>query len=170
MGKTAIGPLALLTLLLAAPLQAEDDRRDFWSIHGGFAYVWDDHAFNDFDASNVASYLGGTWGFAPEPFADWLGVEAEFGLTPTDGSWQGRDWSAASASTYFSAYWGRERLYLKFRGGLAANYVDVEGVTDSDVGIAAGVGLGFKLFDQPLELHVTSIDSNINTVTLHWRF
>jgi len=181
--KSVIRGLAsrgLVIALLLCPMAAvasqgadnnsSGDLRDFWSINGGIAYAWSDHALRDFEFEDSATLLTGGWGWGPNAFPDWLGVEAELGFTPTDGRWQGDDWSLITGGAYFSSYVGSEQFYLKLRAGIAANQVDVEGFTNSDVGLAVGGGFGFQLLGQPLELQITSVDSNINTITLHWRF
>jgi hypothetical protein len=166
--------LVFLMLSITMPVVAQDggtrELRDFWSINGGIAYAWDEAAFQDFESSDVAAYLSGSWGAGPGFFPDWMGVEAEIGLTVSDGRWLGERWSMHSAAAYLSTYTGSERLYFKLRGGLSSNRVDIGGFTGSDTGLAGGVGIGFLLFDQPLELHFTAVDRNVNTLTLHWRF
>jgi len=165
-----IAVAAGLALLASASIAKADDPRDFWSLNAGIAYAWNEHAFRDFDGNDVASIATGTWGWGPDAFPDWLGVELEGGLTLTDGRWLGEDWSMQTVAGYLSGHWGSERLYLKLRGGIASNRVEIADFSGNDTGLAGGVGLGFKLLGQPLEAHFTAVDGNVNTITLHWRF
>lgn len=163
----------VLVFLFAVPaVQAGEtgDLRDFWSINGGIAYAWDENAFREFDADDAAAYLSATLGAGPRFMPDWMGVETELGLTVMDGRWLDQRWSMYSAAVYLSLYTGSDRFYLKLRGGLSSNRVDIAGFTGSDTGLAGGVGLGFPLFGRPVELHLTAVDRNVNTLTLHWRF
>jgi hypothetical protein len=169
-----LASLFFLACAITIPAAAQEGDasglRDFWSINGGIAYAWDEHAFHDFESGGVASYLSGGWGTGLGFMPDWMGVEAELGLTATDGRWLGERWSMYSAAAYLSTYTGSERLYVKLRGGLSSNRVDIGGFTGSDTGLAGSIGLGFLLLDQPLELHFTAVDRSVNTLTLHWRF
>ena len=169
-----LSALLLLTSFISIPAVAEDrgttERRDFWSINGGIAYAWDESAFRDFESSDVAAYLSGSWGVGPGFLPQWMGVEAELGLTASDGRWLGEQWSMYSGAAYLTTYTGSERLYIKLRGGVSSNRVEIGGVAASDSGLAGSMGIGFLLFDQPMELHFTAVDRNVNTLTLHWRF
>ncbi|MDQ2070273.1 hypothetical protein [Natronospira bacteriovora] len=169
-------PLIFIACLLLAVPRAEaandsgPDQRDFWSLNFGIAYAWDEHAFRDFNGNDVATWLSGGWGGHFGFMPDWMGMEAELATTVTDGSWLGEDWSMISGAFYLSTYTGSERLYLKLRGGLSSNRVKIGNYTGSDTGLAGGAGIGFQFLGQPLELHFTAVDGDVNTLTLHWRF
>jgi hypothetical protein len=157
-------------ILISTAVRAEGPDRDFWSVNVGTAYAWEDDAFSNLESDEFAGYLSGTWGWGPAFLPDWIGVEAELGTTVSDGTWLGEDWSMISGAGYLTTSLGSDSLYLKLRGGVSSNRADVGGFTATETGLAGSIGLGFKAFGQPLELHLTAIDSDVNAITLHWQF
>lgn len=167
-----LGLLAITSLVMLIPAAARADgpERDFWSLNVGMAYPWEDEAFSNLDSDTFATYVSGTWGWGPAVFPDWIGVEAELGTTAGEGLWMGQEWSLTSGAAYLSATLGSEDLYLKLRGGVSSNRADIGGFTSDASGLAGSMGVGFRLFGQPLELNFTAIDRDVNTLTLHWQF
>lgn len=162
--------LASLVMLMPAAARADGPDRDFWSLNVGTAYPWKDEAFSNLDSDTFATYVGGTWGWGPAAFPDWIGVEAELGTTVSEGLWVGQEWSLTSGAAYLSATLGSENLYLKLRGGVSSNRTEIGEYSGNATGLAGSMGVGFRLFGQPLELNLTAIDRDINAVTLHWQF
>lgn len=168
--RLGLAVTASLVMLIPAAARADGPERDFGSLNVGSAYPWEGEAFSNLDSDTFATYVSGTWGWGPRAFPDWMGVEAELGTTISEGLWVGEEWSITSGAAYLATTLGSETLYLKLRGGVSSNRTEIGEYTGRGSGLAGSMGIGFQLFGQPLELNITAIDRDVNTVTLHWQF
>lgn len=162
--------LASLILLCLLPLGANAHTEDvMWSVHGGLSWGWDDDAFSEFSASDSLLMLGGGIRWQTEWMPDYLSIQGELGVTADDGRWREESLDVTYGAGFATLAYG-DRVRLLLRGGVSLVRVDVGGATATDSGLAGGVGLGLPMDDYKLEVHLTSIDRNINYLGFYWRF
>lgn len=100
---------------------------------------------------------------------DALAVEADLITTVADGDIGGNDFSATTLAAYVSWRWGHE-WYLKLRGGVLAEYVEVGPSDAFGSGLSGGVGAGWRRGRQLVEIELTGVEKAVYMISLAWYF
>ena len=98
-----------------------------------------------------------------------LALEADLVTTVIDGELGRFDFSTSTAGAYL-AWRSSGDLFLKLRGGVLAERVEV-GPSDAwGAGLSGSVGIGWRRAGNLLELELTGIEKSAYMVSLAWYF
>lgn len=159
-----------LTALAAGPAQAqEEDDPNYWTVRVGVMdpYTSDD-AF-DFNFGDAAVNVSGTWG-RRLPWMEGLSSEVEVGTSVVKGDFNGPDYRLTTAAGYV-AWRSRGPIYFRLRAGMLYEHATVGGVSDNDVGLSAGGGVGWEIAEgHTLEFDYTLIEEDVHFFSIGYRF
>ncbi len=155
--------LAFLWLLLLPLPAAAAEQIDAlnWGVRVGA--VQPNYRSADFATAGGASAL---YRHREYPF---LALELEAMATLIDGELVGRDFSISTVGAYL-AWRSRGQWYLKLRGGILAEYVEVGEADAWGSGLAGGIGAGFRRGEQLFEIELTGVEQAAYMVSLAWYF
>ena len=121
------------------------------------------------DPVNAGVLIGKEWGVV----AGDIGVQAEFTTTINEGSFvyfpDVYDVSIDTQAIY-GAFRTAGPVYLIAKAGLLREEVDIGGFSESDSGLAGGLGIGFSLGVAQLELEYTVVEEDVAYASLGVRF
>lgn len=134
--KTIIGALLAAGLLAAAPAHADSD----WRVKAGMMSLEDD----DSAATNVGVVYA-------MDFAGIIGAEFEVNTSIADGEYDLGGFGTADHSVLqggaYATLTTPGPIYFKAKAGLVYNDAEIAGVSDSSVGEALGIGVGFTFVE-----------------------
>lgn len=155
MRKSIIGLLLTLGVLAATPAQAFDSD---WRVKAGILSLEDD--------SSSATNVGLVYAM---DFAGIIGAEVEANTSIADGDYEVLGVSADHSTTQLGGYATLTTpgpIYFKAKAGLMYSDVEIGGASDSGVGEALGVGMGFFGFE--LEYTRSTVDFSGNDVDMDY--
>ena len=117
------------------------------------------------DPVNTSLILGYEFGVV---FGD-VGLEAEFSRTTSDGEVGGEDLEV-DTNGYYVTFLTPGALYLKARAGMVDSDVKIGSASESDNNSSLGVGVGISTGILRVELEFTTIDDDIEYLTLGLQF
>lgn len=170
MFRSPIAFTGLCLALLAQPLPAaEDADANYWTVRIGAMDPYTSDDSFDFDFSDTAVNVGGTWGHRLSWF-DGLSTEVEVTTTLAEGDFNGPDYSLTTAAGY-AAWRSSGSLYIRLRGGLLYERAEVGNVSSNDAGLSFGGGLGWEMAEgHTLEFDYTLIESDVHFFSVGYRF
>ena len=160
---TAAG--ALMAGMALAPAAMADM---YFGVNAGPMMI-DGASFDD--PVNAGVLIGKEWGVV----AGDIGVQAEFTTTINDGTFVGgpypyvHDVSIDTLAVY-GAFRTAGPVYLIAKAGVLREEVDIGGISESDSGLAGGIGIGFSIGVAQLELEYTQIEQDVGYASLGVRF
>lgn len=98
-----------------------------------------------------------------------LALEADLLVSIADGDIGGRDFSLAAVAAGL-AWRSQGSPYLKLRGGVLAEYVEVGPADAWGSGASGSVGAGWRHGEQLVELELTGLEKSAWLVSLAWYF
>lgn len=117
------------------------------------------------DPTNVGVLIGAEWGVV----AGDVGIQAELTTTLDDGAYFGNDVTIDTQAIY-GAFRTAGPVYLIAKAGVLREEVEVGPFSDTDSGLAGGVGIGFSLGIAQLELEYTVVEQDVSYLSLGVRF
>ena len=121
--------------------------------------------FDDADVSDDPTNLGISVGYELGVFVGGLAIEAEFTRSLAAGSVLDNDLEVSTQGVYAS-FTTAGPLYFKARVGLMDATLDAGGLTEDENGETYGVGVGLSLGLFRIELEYTSIDDDVNFISI----
>jgi hypothetical protein len=117
------------------------------------------------DPTNAGVLIGKEWGVA---LGD-VGVQAEFTTSIDDGSAGVNDVSIDTQAIY-GAFRTAGPVYVIGKVGLLRHEIEVGPISESDSGLAAGIGIGFSVGVVQLELEYAQVEEDVGYLSLGLRF
>ena len=154
---------ALMVGMVLAPAAMADM---YFGVNAGPMMI-DGASFDD--PVNAGVFIGKEWGVV----AGDIGVQAEFTTTINEGSFVAfpyvYDVSIDTLALY-GAFRTAGPVYLIAKAGVLREEVDIGGFSESDSGLAGGIGIGFSIGVAQLELEYTQIEQDVGYASLGVRF
>lgn len=153
--------LTVYIVLAGQPASAQQIDSLGWAVRGAAIVP-------DYRGASPAWGIGGTLVYRHREWPG-LALEAELVTTIADGDLGRFDFSASTLGGYL-AWRSGDRWYLKLRGGVLFEYVEVGGADAWGGGLSGGVGVGRSGARHQLELELTGIEKSAYMVSLAYYF
>ena len=121
------------------------------------------------DPVNAGVMIGHEWGVV----AGDIGVQAEFTTTIEEGTLVAFPYAFPvniDTQALYAAFRTAGPVYLIAKAGVLREEVDIGGFSESDSGLAGGVGVGFSVGVAQLELEYTVVEEDVAYASLGIRF
>lgn len=118
------------------------------------------------DVDTHPTNVGVSLGYELGVLAGDLALEAEFTRTAAEGEVEGGGDIEVDSNAVYVAFTTAGPLYFKIRGGLQETEVRAGSGEENERGETFGVGVGFSLGLLRLEAELTSIDDDVNFVSI----
>lgn len=152
----------LLLLLLSPPAAAGEPIDTLnWGLRAGVVQT-------NYRGSDPAAALGAGLIYRHRQYPS-LALEADLLASVADGDIGGRAFSLSAVSVGL-AWRSAGSPYLKLRGGLLAEYVEVGPADAWGSGLTGSVGAGWRRDDQLVELELTGLEEAAWLISLAWYF
>lgn len=154
---------ALMAGMAVAPAAMADM---YFGVNAGPMMI-DGASFDD--PVNAGVLIGKEWGVV----AGDIGVQAEFTTTIEDGTLVAFPYAypvSIDTQAVYAAFRTAGPVYVIAKAGVLREEVDIGGLSESDSGLAGGVGIGFSVGVAQLELEYTLVEEDVAYASLGIRF